>query len=67
MCESLDIFLDAEKNMKKRCPKCRKGKTCMVSSDDKGWLLRCSSCGYKAQSDDGTLTGAVRRWNDDRY
>ena len=62
--ESVDAMLDTYKKMKKRCPKCKKGTT-MVSANKAGWVLHCSKCDKQVQVEDGTLIGALRKWNDD--
>lgn len=64
--ESVCAMLDAYKGMRKRCPKCKKGKA-MVSGNKAGWVLHCSKCDYVVQVESGTLIGALRKWNDDRY
>lgn len=61
MYESLGATLHAMNQMQKRCPKCKKGRTCRVRINEKGFALFCSSCGYQAQAEDGTLIGAVRK------
>lgn len=65
MYESLGATLHAMNQMQKRCPKCKKGRTCRVRINEKGFALFCSSCGYQAQrgivrNDDGLPEGVDR-------
>lgn len=65
--ESMTLFNDTYKKSKKSCPRCGGRHTCHVTADEDGWKLFCVKCEYEAQGDDGTLTAALRKWNDAHY